>query len=356
MTGRRCFAPALSKGAALVLLAACALRLPARAETVDQLHALAKEEKAVVVWAGGPVAGHESAARAFEQRFPGIAVSVTGGFSNILDRRIEEQMQAKKIETDLVILQTVQDLVRWNRLGQLLHFKPGGFDAIGSRSKDGDGAWIAVDTNPILYGYNTERVRQQAVPGLAIDFLRSQFKGGLISAYPSDDDATLFAFATIVKKYGWGYMAQYMKQQPKFVQGHLGVARSLGSGESLVSFDTTASSVLAVLAAGGKVALAGPTDDLLPVFFSAEAILKGAPHPNAAKLYVTWLLSKEWQSRAGGYSSRSDVPAPAGLPPLSSFRLEDRYLDFVSSEEQLADLRGRLEAYTGPVTKAGGVK
>jgi ABC-type Fe3+ transport system substrate-binding protein len=147
-----------------------------------------------------------------------------------------------------------------------------------------------------------------------------------------------------------------MKQQPKFVQGHLGVARSLGSGESLVSFDTTASSVLAVQAAGGKVALAGPTDDFLPIFFSAEAILKGAPHPNAAKLYVTWLLSKEWQSRAGGYSSRSDVPTPAGLPPLSSFRLEDRYLDFVSSEDQLADLRGRLEAYTGPVTNAGGVK
>ena len=68
--------------------------------------------------------------------------------------------------------------------------------------------------------------------------------------------------------------------------------------------------ILAVQHAGGKVALAGPTDDFLPVFFSAEAILKGAPHPNAAKLYVGWLLSKEWQSQAASYSSRGDVPAP----------------------------------------------
>jgi ABC-type Fe3+ transport system substrate-binding protein len=232
--------------------------------------------------------------------------------------------------------------------GLLLHFKPDGYDKIGMRLKDKDGAWIAVNTNPIFYGYNTERVRHKDVPRLAIDFLRPAFKGRLISAFPADDIATLFAFSTIVQKYGWGYMDQYMKQQPKFVQGHLGVARSLGSGESLVSFDATVSSTLDIQRAGAKIALAGPADDFLPVFFTAEAILKDAPHPNAAKLYVTWFLSKEWQSRTGIYSSRSDVPPPAGLPPLSSYRLEDRYLEFVSSEDQLTDLRKRFESYVGP--------
>jgi ABC-type Fe3+ transport system substrate-binding protein len=102
--------------------------------------------------------------------------------------------------------------------------------------------------------------------------------------------------------------------------------------------------------------LAGPADDFLPVFFTAEAILKDAPHPSAAKLYVTWFLSKEWQSRTGVYSSRSDVPPPAELPPLSSFRLEERYVEFMSSENLVADLRKRFESYTGPVTNAGGVK
>jgi ABC-type Fe3+ transport system substrate-binding protein len=356
MTGRLCFAPAHAKSALLASLAALWLSAPAGAQTVDQLYALAKGEKTLALWAAGPIAGHESAARAFEQRFPDIAVSVTGGFSNALNVRIEDQVRTKKVETDLVILQTIQDFIRWNGRELLLHFKPDGFDKIGARSKDGDGAWIAINANPIFYGYNTEKVAQREVPKLAIDFLRSQFKGRLISAYPADDDATLFAFTTIVQKYGWGYMAQYMKQQPKFVQGHLGVARSLGSGESLASFDTTVSSILDVQRAGGAIALSGSTDDFLPIFFSAEAILKDAPHPNAAKLYVTWLLSKDWQSRSGGYSSRSDVPPPAGLPPLSSYRLEDRYLEFVSSEDQIADLRKRFESYTGPVTNAGGVR
>jgi ABC-type Fe3+ transport system substrate-binding protein len=229
-------------------------------------------------------------------------------------------------------------------------------DKIDPRSRDKDGAWIAVNQNPIFYGYNTEQVQQNAVPRLATEFLRPLFKGKLITAYPADDDASLFAFATIVQKYGWGYMTQYMKQQPKFVQGHLGVAHSIGSGESLASFDTTVSSALDVQHAGGKIALAGPTDDYLPIFFTAEAILKDAPHPNAAKLFVTWFLSKEWQSRTGVYSSRSDVPPPAGLPQLSSYRLEERYAEFVSSENQVADLRKRFESYTGPVTNAGGVR
>ncbi|HEY2108009.1 MAG TPA: hypothetical protein VGH29_19585 [Candidatus Binataceae bacterium] len=50
------------------------------------------------------------------------------------------------------------------------------------------------------------------------------------------------------------------------------------------------------------------------------------------------------------------VPAPAGLPPLSNYRLEERYADFVSNQAQVADLRTRLERYTGPVTNTGGVK
>ena len=219
MTGRSCFASACTFTVALAPLAALWCNSPAAAQAVDQLDALAKEEKALVLWAAGPTGHYETAVRAFEQQFPGIAVSLTGGFSNVLNARIEQQLRASKIETDVAILQTIQDFIRWNSRGRLLHFKPEGFDKIGVRSKDGEGAWIAVNTNPIFYGYNTEHVRDKNVPRLATDFLRMQHQGKLITAYPADDDATLFAFATIVQKYGWGYMAQYMKLSPDSSRG-----------------------------------------------------------------------------------------------------------------------------------------
>jgi ABC-type Fe3+ transport system substrate-binding protein len=340
--------------AGATLTALCAVG--AAAETIDQIYEAAKAEKTLVLWGAGPSAGYETAARAFEQQYPGVTVTLMGGFSNVLNAKIEEQFSTKKVETDLLVFQTVQDFVRWNRRGLLMHFKPEGFETIGANSKDKDGAWIAVNANPLFYGYNSELVTPDDVPKSALDFLKPQFKGKLISAYPADDDATLYDFHTIVRKYGWGYMDRYMAQQPKFIQGHLGVARSLGVGESLVTFDNTTGSTNTAKREGGKIALAAPVNDRLPMFFTSEAILKDAPHPNAAKLYVNWFLSKEQQSRIGVYSSRSDLPPPAGQMPLSGYRLADGYLKFVTNEKRLVALRQRFEKFTGPVANAGGVK
>ena len=61
-----------------------------RAETLDELYEKAKAEKEVVFYSGGPAAPHENRAKLFMQQFPGIEVKVTGGFSNVLNERIEE--------------------------------------------------------------------------------------------------------------------------------------------------------------------------------------------------------------------------------------------------------------------------
>jgi ABC-type Fe3+ transport system substrate-binding protein len=326
------------------------------AESLDQLYEAARAEKALVLYGAGPTAGYEAAVKAFEAKYPGITVQLSGGFSNVLNAKIEEQVKAGKVETDVTIFQTVQDFVGWNRRGLLMHYKPEAFAKIPSNFKDRNGAWIAVNVNPVFYGYNTEQVTKETLPRSAMDFLKPEYKGRLITAYPADDDATLYAFYLIVQKYGWGYMDQYMAQQPKFIQGHLGVARSLGSGESLVSFDNTVNSTRNAQRAGGKLDLAAPTRDLLPVFFTSEAILKDAPHPNAAKLFVSFYLGQEWQSGTGVYSPRRDLPPPKGLAPLSKYRLANGYLRFVTNEKQLVALRERFEKYTGPVTNAGGTR
>ena len=146
-------------------------------------------------------AGYERAIRAFELEFPGITVSLTSDFSNVLNAKIEEQLRTKKVDTDLVILQTIQDLLAWNRRGQLLAFKPDGFDTIDARLKDRDGGWVAVNNNPIFYGYNKEQIRLIDVPRLATDFFNRHSREKLITTYPVDNDATLFAFSIIVQKY-----------------------------------------------------------------------------------------------------------------------------------------------------------
>ena len=78
----------------------------------------------VSVWMGGMVALAASTAaqstigtvRTDGAQIQGT-VSINGGFSNVLNEKIEQQFKAGKLETDLVLFQTAQDYVR-------LHPKP----------------------------------------------------------------------------------------------------------------------------------------------------------------------------------------------------------------------------------------
>ncbi len=58
-----------------------------------------------------------------------------------------------------------------------------------------------------------------------------------------------------------------------------------------------------------------------PIPFAA-GVLKNAKHPNAARLYLEYLLDQGQDviiSR-GEYSMRSNAPAPKGLPPLDKVK------------------------------------
>ena len=328
----------------------------AHAETLDQLYQKAKAEKELVFYSGGPAAPHENRAKQFMQQFPGISVSVTGGFSNVLNERIEKQMADKKLVVDMAFFQTVQDFVAWKKRGLLILFKPDGFEQIIPNLRDSDGAYMSLAAIAISYAYNTKLVRPEDVPKSALDFLKPAFQGKLISVYPHDDDAALYLFHLIVKKYGWGWMDRYMANKPNFIQGHLPVARSIAEGKMAATLDATITSVGGLKRQGAPVEIAFAAEDETPVFSLTGGIFKDAPHPNAAKLYLTWYLAKEQQARIGTFSPRLDVPPPAGFKPLTSYKIANAYRDFVTDEKLVADLRKRFEAIIGPPVNKGGVR
>ena len=98
------------------------------------------------------------------------------------------------------------------------------------------------------------------------------------------------------------------------------------------------------------------TVDPTPIWPLTGAIFKDAPHPNAAKLFMSWLLEPEQQSSIGTWSARSDVPPPEGIKPILSYQVVNDYRQFLGNEAQVVDLRKRFEGYTGPVVNAGGVR
>ena len=91
-------------------------------------------------------------------------------------------------------------------------------------------------------------------------------------------------------------------------------------------------------------AVAFPQSDPFPIWPFTAAIFKSAPHPNAAKLFLSSYLSPEEQSKTGNSSPRSDVPAPFGWKPILSYKVVNKYLAFLTNTTQLEELRKRFEA------------
>jgi len=147
---------------------------------------------------------------------------------------------------------------------------------------------------------------------------------------------------------------------------------SLGAVADALDPRADAITLLTIHAAKGLefdvVFLAGCEKDLLPLrlpgaragTWQQEAeerrLLFVAMTRARARLFLTWFLDKEQQSKLDTWSPRKDVPPPAGLPPLFSLKLANKYPAFISNTELVAYLRKRFETLTGPVKNKGDVK
>jgi ABC-type Fe3+ transport system substrate-binding protein len=344
----------LAAVAAITMLAATIAKAPA--QSPDEIYAKAKSEGVFAFYVGGPTAPWEARAKIFQDRYPGIKVTIGGGFSNVLDKKIDQQLAAGKLEVDAAILQTVADFVRWKAEKRLLAFTPPGFDKMDAAFKDKDATFWATMVNVVPYMYNTEKVTGADVPNSALDFLKPQFQGKIVTAYPADDDVTLWVFYHIVQKYGWSYMDKYMAAKPSFIQGHLGEQRSIGSGQNFATFDSILDVTSELKRQGMPVESHFPAVDALPIWPLSGAIFKEAPHPNAAKLFLSWLLEPEQQAKLPTWSPRRDVSPPTGYKPILSYKVVNDYRAFLSDQTQVAALRKRFEGYSGPIVNTGGVR
>jgi ABC-type Fe3+ transport system substrate-binding protein len=161
---------------------------------------------------------------------------------------------------------------------------------------------------------------------------------------------------TIIQKYGWSFMDRYMANDPTFIQGHLGVVRAIASGQKVATFDMMVHHTMEEKSEGNPIAVAFPASDALPVWGQPGGIIRDAPHPNAAKLWLDWYMDPAQQRRIGTWSARTDVPPPFGLKPIFRYAVATNLLAYVGDQPKLDALRKRFVGYTGEVKNQGGIQ
>ena len=171
---------------------------------------------------------------------------------------------------------------------------------------------------------NTEQMKGRPVPDDWTSFATppKAWEDRIAYVDPRGSSVAFMVLAALVQNFGEEKTRQDLSGPQEHARrgvdeyaGQRGEARV--SGERPLMMYILTNHVGDALRKGAPLDFRIPTSGAVPFYFSA-GVLKNARHPNAAKLYLEFLLSEGQDviiSR-GEYSLRNGAPSPQGLPPL----------------------------------------
>ena len=178
----------LRGSSALVLgLSATSVRAaapPAEAVTPALIEAAKKEGK-VVYYTSVDLPLAEKIAKAFEAKYPGVAVRVERTGAERLFQRISQEYSSRIYAVDVVNSSDAAHFIVWKRDGILAPYVPedvGKFYA--AEHKDVDGTFASFRVGLSVIAYNTNLVKAEEAPKGHADLLNPKWKGKLIKAHP----------------------------------------------------------------------------------------------------------------------------------------------------------------------------
>ena len=121
-----------------------------------------------------------------------------------------------------------------------------------------------------------------------------------------------------MKRYGWDFVNKLSKQKPFVVRGVTTLTSMVSNGEAVLGLQCNTSQVAQLKSKGNPIDTIWLKDGI-PTVFSTVEVVKEAPHPNAARLFTEFILSKTSAKilADGGYKvSREDVPDMIGKVPV----------------------------------------
>jgi len=295
------------KSALLALFIVAATAVTAMGQTQEQLIAGAKKEGKLVVYASATAPQLQMYFAAFNKRYPFIKTEYFRTGKQKLVSKILFEEQAKQRIADVVHTSVIETNIL-KRRGALSKYVPLESAALPTQYKDPEGFWTSAYASGTLLGYNSRQVKRVEIPETYEELLNLRWKNAI-----AIDSNKIEWFAMLLKIKGRSYMEKLAALNPTLRDGNTLVLQLLAAGEFPISAGVYEYSVEDLKAKGAPVDWFG----LEPVITYTVAVsLPSQPnHPNAAKLFIEWLLSKEGQEVINQYGRvpiRGDVESKYG--------------------------------------------
>jgi iron(III) transport system substrate-binding protein len=314
----------MRRGTIVLGLLAVALARPAAAQPAEGLVAKAKAEKEVVYYTELIVEQIvRPLAAAFERKY-GIKVTYWRGDSQAAALRMAMEHKASRTQAD--VWSTASGIGALIDGGLIARFALEDAAALGAEFRDPRGYWVATNMIVIGAAANTNLIAERDRPHSLDDLLAPRLRNQMV--WKPNDVTGAWGFignvlTSLGEERGLAYLRRLSGQNiapvgastRAILDGVIGGEHALVLGVSAHNTEISRKAGAPVVWLPPGAAWATP---------HAVGITSGAPHPNAARLFVDFVVSPEGQEifRTAGYlPARADVPplAPAISPQLGGF-------------------------------------
>jgi iron(III) transport system substrate-binding protein len=326
-----------------------AAEAPAPYDATPQLVAAAVKEGKVVFYASTDVAVSEKLASAFEARYPGIKVQVERSGAERVYQRINQEYGSKIYAVDVIETSDAVHFISFKRNGWLQPAVPSDVAKYWPKeARDVDGQYAAYRAHLSVIAYNTKLVTKEEAPKSYADLLGPKWKGKMVKAHPGYSGTIMTATDTLSRTLGWSYFEKLGQQRVLQVQSSTEPPKKLALGERPVMADGNEYNVFLLKESGTPIEPVYPVEGTTLVTGNA-AVLKNAPHPNAALLLYHFMFTREAQqanSDVGGLRSfHREVKEKPGRVPLAQIKLLTS--DPAVLEGQIETIKKKYEEYFG---------
>ena len=291
----------------------------ADAQTVFDRTALieaARKEGKLVFYATIPEEQVSQLLKQFNAKYPFID---TGGSfratSGRLKARLDAEIASGRILGDVLQMGSFGQFLAYAKGGRLDRFETPEMNAYPDNLKE-KGLWTVFRSAPIVMAYNSTKLSDADVPKAWTDMGNPKYAGKLALLDPTSGGQHVHWYV-LRQKYGPDFWKKLAAVKPVTLGGPNQAIDGLLTGEYMLAGHTYGYTVKEYQGNGAPVKAVFPTDGV-PMLVTPIGVIKDGPNPNAARLFVDWILSKDGQTAIvntlNDYSPRADVDPPAGMP------------------------------------------
>jgi len=284
----------------------------------------AKKEGQVIYYTSTDLPVAEKVAKAFESKYPGIAVRVERTGAERVFQRIGQEYSSNIRAVDVVNSSDAAHFIVWKRDGILAPYVPEEVAKFyPAEHRDIDGQFASFRVWLSIIAYNTNLVKADEAPKSFADLLDPKWKGKIVKAHPGYSGTIMTATYQMQRDLGWTFFEQLAKQNIMQVQSSADPPKKLDLGERSVMADGNEYNIFQLREAGRPVEPVYASEGS-PLIIGPNGIFKASPNPNAAKLFQSFCLARDAQQLiidAGGLRSvHAQTREKAGRKPLKDIK------------------------------------